>query len=134
MPASHSWIPQSLDERDVGLEVLNLLLHFHGYFLAGRDLFEMFHTLEDSFEGIVDILFQLFGVDCGQRIIHPAVIPLHPIRGCQPHVFERFKVLDKTTKFVVLQVNSQGVSKTFASYNALFHEEANPTRRRKTIS
>lgn len=94
VPASHSWIPQSLDERDVGLEVLNLLLHFHGYFLAGRDLFEMFHTLEDSFEGTVDVLLQLFGVDCGQRIIHPAVIPLHPIRGCQPHVFERFKVLD----------------------------------------
>ena len=91
-----------MDERNVRLKVLNLLLHFHRHFLTRRDLPEVFDALEDSLEGVADILLQLFRVNCGEWIVHPTVIPLLPVRCCQPHVFERFKVLDQLAQLVIL--------------------------------
>ena len=102
MSASHSRIPQALNKRNVRLEVLNLFFYFHSYLLAGRNLLEMLNTLEDRLECIVYILFQLFRINCSERIVHPTVVPLLPVRSCQPHVFEWLKVLDQSAKFVIL--------------------------------
>lgn len=102
MSASHSGIPQALNKWNVRLEVLNLFFYFHGYLLAGRNLLEMFNTLENRLECIVYILFQLLRIDCSERIVHPTVVPLLPVRSRQPHVFKRLKVLDQSAKFVIL--------------------------------
>ena len=102
MPAPHARISQALDKWNVRFEVLNLQFHFHRHLLASGDLLEMLNTLEDCLEGVVNILFQLFGVYGGEGIVHPTVIPLQPIRCCQPHVLKRLKVLDQPSQLVIL--------------------------------
>lgn len=102
MPASHARISQALDKWNVRFEVLNLQFHFHRHLLASGDLPEMLNTLEDCLEGVVNILFQLFCVYGGEGIVHPTVIPLQPVRCCQPHVLKRLKVLDQPSQLVIL--------------------------------
>lgn len=102
MSASHSGISQALNEWNVRLEVFNLLFYFHGYLLAGRNLLEMFNALENRLKCIVYILFQLFRIYCSEGIIHPTVVPLLPVGGCQPHVLEWLKVFDQSAQFVIL--------------------------------
>ena len=116
MSASHSRIPQALNEWNVRLEVLDLFLHFHGYFLTGWDLFEMFNTLKDRLERIADILFQLFGVDCGERIVHPTVVPLLPVGSCKPHIFKRLKVFDQAAKLIILSKFTENTHKSVENF------------------
>ena len=102
MSAPHTRIAQPLDQWNVRFEIFNLLLHFVSNFLTGRDVLEMLDALEDCLERIAHVLLQLFSIDCCQRIIHPTVVPFLPVRGGQPHVFKRIKILDELTKFVIL--------------------------------
>ena len=56
----------------------------------------------DGHEGVVDLLVALLGVDGGQRIGHPALVPLEPVRAGDPEVLEGIKVTHQLAQLVVL--------------------------------
>ena len=72
------------------------------------DLFT-WYVLEDldafvhGLEGLADLLLALLGVDAGQRVVHPALVPLEPVRGGDPEILEGLKVSDKLAEFVILK-------------------------------
>ena len=63
---------------------------------------EYFHRFMHGFEGICNILLNSFRINCCEWIIHPTLVPSHPIRHINPQVTEGFKVFNKPTQLVIL--------------------------------
>ena len=91
-PVPHAGVTQTLDEGNVGLEILNLTLDLLRHGQAARNVVEVLHTLVHGLEGIADIGSQQLGVNADQRIIHPCVVPLQPTGRHYPQVLVGLKV------------------------------------------
>jgi len=60
----------------------------------------------DCLVRVIDTLLYLFGVNCTQRVRHPALIVAQPFRRGDPQVSEWFKVFYELRKLVILQIIS----------------------------
>ena len=72
---------------------------------VGEDLYRLVH----DFEGIVDILLNGLGINRGQWVVHPALVPSQPVRDRDPQVAEGIKVLNKLGQLVVLKEETGSV-------------------------
>lgn len=67
-----------------------------------RNVLEVFHTFVHGLVDICNIALQLLGVYGRQRVIEPALVPTHPIRGGGPQVRERLEVLHQLLQPIIL--------------------------------
>ena len=72
--------------------------------LTGNVL-EGFDGLVDVFEGVGDATLHLFGVYTLEHVVHPRLVPFHPIRSRHPQVSERLEVSQQFVHHFVLQTS-----------------------------
>ena len=65
----------------------------------------MFDTLVHGLEGIVDTVDEDACIDVDEKVVHPCLVPLLPVRRSDPRVLEGFKVFSQPTHLVILQKN-----------------------------
>ena len=63
----------------------------------------MFDTLVHGFEDIVDTVDEDVCIDVDERVVHPCLVPLLPVRSSDPQVLEGFKLFSQPTHLVILQ-------------------------------
>ena len=63
----------------------------------------MFDTLVHGLEGIVDTVDEDVCIDVDERVVHPCLVPLLPVRSSDPQVLEGFKLFSQPTHLVILQ-------------------------------
>lgn len=79
MSTSHPWISQTLYQRYVRLECVDLLPDFLCNLLTSWDVFEVLVAFEYSLECVANVLFKLFWVYGCKWVIHPAIVPFLPV-------------------------------------------------------
>ena len=65
----------------------------------------MFDTLVHGLEGVVDTVDEDVCIDVDERVVHPCLVPLLPVRSSDPQVLEGFKLFSQPTHLVILQKN-----------------------------
>ena len=58
-------------------------------------------------EGLSDVFLQHLGINGGEGVIHPGLMPPDPVRGRDPQVFEGLKITHKFGQLVILLNNKR---------------------------
>ena len=107
----HAGVTQRLNERDVWPEVLDLCFYCGRHVRHLRQVRQQLHRLVHRLERLGHVLLEVLRVERLQRVVHPLVVPLLPVRHSRPQVAVRLEVFDEFR---------QAIGQVRFSYAALF--------------